>query len=430
MSGRTRNRLASLGLLASPARWRRTTLRQLLIRPGFGARCLLELLLALESQGSRGRGRPRQGARASAAEEFRAIAHAFLRARSAQIALAYLEFDGEPPTLQSVGRRFGITRERVRQICSTLAEAVQAMPPHAPALMGAVGALERMRPVSVHGFAAWARGTWGARPAPSLESLARIWGVLGRPVPLARLPDGTHLAAPEDAALADAVTRTARIKSMSTVAWVVERASRTLGRAVDDRAARSIITGIAGVRWLDDAHRWFFNPRPAWTSRMITVIRKVMAVAPRVRLRDLQARLRRADQRRSAAGIAPPRAVLAEFCRHLPFCRVEGEEVIADPAPRPEKALRGADLVLARVLRAHGPLMARHELEELCRGRGMNRATFRNLLHFSPIIARCAPSVYGLVGSRVDRGALRALARPARPQRVLLDHRRTSAPGP
>jgi hypothetical protein len=84
------------------------------------------------------------------------------------------------------------------------------------------------------------------------------------------------------------------------------------------------------------------------------------------------------------------------------------------------------ELTMARLLKEHGPIMKRKDLEELCVCAGIKRATFYVYLDYSPIIERYAAGVYGLRGAEAAPGEIQSLVPSRRPGRVLLDHGWTS----
>jgi len=121
---------------------------------------------------------------------------------------------------------------------------------------------------------------------------------------------------------------------------------------------------------------------------------------------------------------APPRRVLLELCRQLPWCRVEGNQVTADPKLDWENILAGEiESVMCEILKKHDGVMAREEFEKLCLDCGMNRSSFFTLLTYSPIITKYATGVYGLRGARVLPGKIKSLVKPIRRRgKVLTDY--------
>jgi hypothetical protein len=114
--------------------------------------------------------------------------------------------------------------------------------------------------------------------------------------------------------------------------------------------------------------------------------------------------------------------VLLEFCRRIPGVRVEGETVVADPPRDWREVLGGVEAGMVGVLQEHGPVMERGAFEERCMRQGMNRFSFNAIIMCSPVIAQYGRSVYGLLGAKVNRKTVRALATrkaAAPPSRVL-----------
>ncbi len=114
----------------------------------------------------------------------------------------------------------------------------------------------------------------------------------------------------------------------------------------------------------------------------------------------------------------PPAGVLLEFCRQMPGVRVEGERIIADPPRDWKKALTGVEARLVNVLLAHGPVMERGEMEDLCVAEGMNRFSFHAFVSWSPVIAQLGHSVYGLLGTEAAPRQVEELLSRRRSSRI------------
>ena len=65
---------------------------------------------------------------------------------------------------------------------------------------------------------------------------------------------------------------------------------------------------------------------------------------------------------------------------------------------------------MVRVLKEHGPVMERGAFEEHCIAGDMNRFSFNAIIMCSPVIQQYGRSVYGLLGAKVDRKTIVALA--------------------
>jgi hypothetical protein len=155
-------------------------------------------------------------------------------------------------------------------------------------------------------------------------------------------------------------------------------------------------------------------------------IDKALAVAGRLRARDLASAVTR---NRRVWRSPPPENVLLEYCRQSPGLRVDGEWIVADPPHPWQEALTGVEAQLVGILKEHGPVMERGELEDLCVGKGMNRFSFHAFLASSPVIAQYGHSVYGLLGAAVAPEWVKSLVSKHRaeraPARVLDQHGET-----
>ena len=125
----------------------------------------------------------------------------------------------------------------------------------------------------------------------------------------------------------------------------------------------------------------------------------------------------------------PPEHVILAFCRQLPGVRVEGDRIFGDPPRDWKKTLTGVEAELVGILKEHGPIMERGELEDLCVASGMNRFSFHAFIASSPVIAQYGHSIYGLTGANVSPSEVESIRTKRRiqraPIRVLDDHGQT-----
>ena len=182
---------------------------------------------------------------------------------------------------------------------------------------------------------------------------------------------------------------------------------------------------IDGFSWLDEPSGWF-HLRPVQSHGLPKAIDKVLAVAGKVRVAQLQTALGR---NRRLWKEPPPENVLLEFCRRMPGVRVEGDCIISDPPRDWKKSLTGVEAKLVAMLKAHGPVMERGAMEDLCVGDGMNRFSFHAFVSWSPVIAQFGHSIYGLLGAEVSKERVQELLAKRRASRanhrVLDRHGRT-----
>ena len=74
---------------------------------------------------------------------------------------------------------------------------------------------------------------------------------------------------------------------------------------------------------------------------------------------------------------------------------------------------------LVNVLKKHGPVMERGDMEDRCVREGMNRFSFHAFVSWSPVIVQLGHSVYGLLGAEVSAAQLDALLAAHRSQRAV-----------
>ena len=169
-----------------------------------------------------------------------------------------------------------------------------------------------------------------------------------------------------------------------------------------------------GLCWLDQSAGWF-RLAPIERHGLPKAIDKVLAVAGAVTVQALRQALSR---NRRLWDEPPPENVLLEFCRQMPGVRVEGNRIVADPPRDWRKSLTGVEAKLVGVLKAHGPVMERGAMEDLCVAGGMNRFSFHAFVSWSPVIAQYGHSVYGLLGAEVPPERVQKLLAQRRAGRV------------
>lgn len=355
-------------------------------------------------------------------------------ARNRDILLSYYGWtDGKRHTLSEIGDRFGITRERTRQVCAKLTrkckrpEAV-----YAPVLERTLAFIHQRTPAPVEHIEAELVERGLTAVGMEVERILDAAKLLKRPVSFRmewvgmarRQRVGLVVTEAESGLVAAAIEAARREIYYHGIATLKQVCSQVPGRGKEQVVARAV-EALPGFVWLDRKGGWF---RVGSISRhgLPKTIEKVLAVAGEVTagtLREAMSRNRRLWRD------PPPEHVLLEFCRHMNETRVVGNRIIGDPPKDWKKVLTGVEAKLVRILQTHGPVMDRGQLEDLCISGGMNRFSFHAFLAWSPVIAQLGHSVYGLLGSNATARQLKALSAKRRAERlahrVLEDHGRT-----
>jgi hypothetical protein len=383
--------------------------------------------------------------------------------RNSQILIGYYGWDdGCLHTLTEIGDRFGITRERVRQVCAKVTKrlkGVSTVP--APALDRALALVVARLPCSAAQLEAELVAQRLSSVGMSIEAVAAGAKLLGRVVnfkvvkvegeraagldrakrddsrepaagrsatPRASAPaaipsENRLVAAPDqlDVVLdtVDLVKKEIYFHGLSTVEQIARKISA--GRPEKGPATSSLreltrqtLLLMDGFCWLDEPTGWF---RLLHTDKhgLPKAIDKVLAVAGAVTAAQLCTALGR---NRRLWKEPPPEKVLLAFCRQMARVRVEGDQIISDPPRDWRKALKGVEAKLVGVLQSHGPVMERGALEDRCVAGGMNRFSFHAFISWSPVIAQYGHNLYGLLGAAVSPQQLEELHAERRAQRL------------
>lgn len=340
--------------------------------------------------------------------------------RNSEIFIRRFGLGGEPiSTLQELADEYGMTRERVRQICDKVSRLVEGKRPFAPVLDQALKLVACLVPAVATDVEEKLIVEGITNKDFRLESLQSAAALLGREVTFSITEVGAQRAVTAvDAAYSakkvlSIAQRTIRHWGVATIEDVVARASERT--SLPPAVVRSIVTGQTDFRWLDEANGWFWL-RSISDNRLLNQVRKVLSVGELVDIAELRAGVCRHHR---MEGIAPPQHVLVRLCRQVPWCRVEESAVRAEPPLDWRETLGDTEQLLTEILKANGQVMSRERLEAESLERGTNRTTFYAYLNYSPIITRYTRGVYGLRGARVPKDTLDSLIQATPRGRVL-----------
>ena len=334
------------------------------------------------------------------------------RDRNAEILIGYYGWnDGRQRTLTHIGKRFGITRERIRQICAKLTRKAKSTAAIlAPVMDRSLALVQQRLPAAADALEAELRQCGWTAVGMSLEGLATGARLLGRRTDFRVVkiePDrkkSPRLAVHADQVevapvVADVAKKDVYFHGLATAEQIERLVAAKYPGAVSPELVRQTLPLVAGFSWLDQRSGWF-RIKGIGKHGLPKTIDKVLAVAGSVTVRQLRAAVGR---NRRMWKEPPPEGVLLAFCHELPGVRVEGQRIFADPPRDWRKALTGVEWKLVSVLKKYGPVMERGEMEDICVSGGMNRFSFHAFVSWSPIIVQLGHSVYGLLGAEVPR---------------------------
>ncbi|WP_233874607.1 sigma factor-like helix-turn-helix DNA-binding protein [Paraburkholderia adhaesiva] len=335
---------------------------------------------------------------------------------------------GAGRTLAEVGAEFGVTRERIRQICEAFEDLFVQAQAVTPALDRVLQAAARVSPAGVNELDEQFRRFIGEDAG--IESLVSWAALLGREntpvqcervrtkargqvveVTMVQVPD----AAPWVEALIRHVSRDSSMFGCTNILRVAGRLALKEGVAPGQEAIESAIEAATGFRWLDKSAGWFTLGDSAGCSAASRV-RKIVAVAhDSIGTDEIAGALASDDmwmlRESGSLGLAtPPVHVLRELFLGWPWLSVvQRGRFVASPEFDPAGVLFAIEQTIVEVITAHDGVVCRFELKEaVVEQLGLTDMLLAAQLGSSPIVERVEHGLYRLRGRRVGNGALNA----------------------
>lgn len=354
--------------------------------------------------------------------------------RNRDIVIKYLGWDGKGTrTLQVLGKEFGMTRERVRQVFGNfkrkVLEAQRLKRIYLSKVDLALNKVAEQTPGAASDIE-FELVRQGVTKEPfRLEGLLTAANILGRKATfnVTRLRNYRFVIPRGGISYPKVIIRLSRKaiehRGVATIPDIVAQAEEDIHQHIPESFAVSVLSTLKDFRWLDVSRGWFFLssvPR----NRLLNLIEKILSVCDQIDVGDLRTGISRYQR---MEGFAPPKDVLLQFCREIPWCKIQGKMVYADPRLDWEGVLKGTtDWAMCAILKEYGPAMSTAEFERRCLEVGVNKRTFSVYLSYSPIITKIISGVYGLRGSKIPPGVVESLKRVHKPQRVITDYGWTS----
>lgn len=351
--------------------------------------------------------------------------------RNRKILIGYYGWeDAKQHTLTEIGQQFGITRERIRQVCAKLTRKHKDIDRIlAPVMDRTLAMIEKKLPASAAKLEAELVETGLTKIGIRLGSIAVGAKLLERPIgfKVVKIDTGgtgresvaSRLAARPDQvaptlAITDMAKKETYFHGLGTVEKIDAMISEKFPECVSSKLVTETLSLIDGFAWLDKRAGWF-RLMPIAKHGLPKVLDKILSVAESVTVSDMRTAMSR---NRRLWEEPPPENVLLEYCRQTPGIRVKGRRISSDPPRDWRTCLTGVELQLVEVLREHGPVMERGQMEDLCVAAGMNRFSFHAFVSWSPVVAQFGHSVYGLLGAKVTQRQVDLLMAERRAKRL------------
>jgi hypothetical protein len=247
----------------------------------------------------------------------------------------------------------------------------------------------------------------------SLDVVVRFYRQAKVPVPfrVVRRGGATVLVAPESLGAAEALLANAAHYvfnwGVCTVRTLLERLQALQGVSIETRDATRILTAIPRFRWLDETAGWFSFAE--YGTRLSVAVRKVFAIAERVRLEDLSRALTKAVELLATV----PRRAIATYLSEVVGCEIF-DGWVRPPATLARAPLERSELALVEVLQQSGGEATMSALRKQASAVGVTVRILRHVTRTSPLMLMSSGSLrlVGVARPRLVPERRRAAAAP------------------
>jgi len=329
--------------------------------------------------------------------------------------------DGEDASiLQAVGDRYGVTRERIRQITAKMLERAADLRVETPCLDRLQSEIRLFLPSTVDALDKRFRDLLGER-LTIVGAANFATEVLGKRVvtitdsPMDMAKSGPLVAIDPDnhepeiiRAIRDVAMGMIRSVGAANALCVAGAAGEATGQGVLPIQVTNVCKILTGFQWLVEQDGWFwFGPDIPGDNYLHYATRKVLAAANgRVDVEELQqacSRSRRAwiaQDRSRPIAVELPIPVITAILTHTPWLKAvqSNDFMLIEQAPVGE-ILSETELRIFRELKAAGGLSARLPIfQKLVQDEGMHLITFQSALANSPVFKKLDTGVFAIRG--------------------------------
>lgn len=331
---------------------------------------------------------------------------------------------GLDKTLQTIGDRHGMTRERVRQITDKMLDRSQHITFDIPVLERLYEAAQPLLPSTVSRLDTALAGLLGESLSTfdanrfSREVLGKpLFNITDTPGEVGKkwemtIYDPINHEPEEVSALRQSSLAMIRSCGAANFHYVVGEASALTGKAIASQDALKAIQLVNHFEWLVEEDGWFwFGMEQPLENRAITVCRKVLSVATSpVDVEDLLTAMVRSRRPRSEPRLKRvtlvelPMRVLVALLERVPVFRtVQYDDFVLNEKIDPETVLSESEFLIYQCLLRHGGVATKSTImKETMAATSLQDITFHLGLSTSPIIARLSKGIYTIRGRDVD----------------------------
>jgi DNA-directed RNA polymerase alpha subunit len=354
-------------------------------------------------------------------EELRRIVEVLDTGRNVPLLLSLWGWNGsDPRVLDSVGKEYGLTRERVRQLASRAIKRLKRHKFETPLLNAAIQQLRREIPAvdsslidRLHhrGITRGSFSVWG------IGSAAEMFGVHLGLTYIAVNGSKVVVATTDQSKLARTFVAIRRKTSELGCVNIQSLCSDIQIEETRADVVRRFLDASAAVEWLDDTKEWMYLSNAA-RNRLFNLCEKVLGVCPSIGLGEL----RRAVGRTRRLAMAPPQRILAAFVSREGLGTIQGSKIVGIPGMGKAPSSDSAEGRMLAVLDEFGPIMDGEDMADKCVAAGMNATTFYIYRTDSPVISALGKGIFCKVGSDVPPGVIEAILNRRRAFPRVSDH--------
>ena len=336
-------------------------------------------------------------------------------------------------TLEAVGKEFDLTRERVRQINDKFSRRISWKLHrnllYLPIFDAAIKYIEQNLPALAKTIELGLVSHGISRDSFNLSGLITTAHLLKRNISfqIMRIKDTRFVVDPPSKNSIKLISQISnKVIShwgLATISDICAEIEQESNNPVDETLIITVLLLNNSFHWLDQSSGWFWLSSVT-RNRLLNQITKILSISGQIDVSELRSGITRNHR---MEGFSPPKRVLIEFCRQIPWCNIEGNLIKCNNQLNWEETLRGStEYAFVAVLKEDGPVMHRKDLERKCLELGINQNTFYQYLSYSPILTKFTDGVYGLRGAKVDPGLISSLKSTSTRQKRLIDFGWTS----
>lgn len=350
--------------------------------------------------------------------------------RDKKFILKYYGWDGKGgKTLESIGNEYGVTRERVRQVCDEFLKRLERNgiknKIQLPLVTKTIQFVKSNLPTMADEIEQKLIKEGITKTKFHLDGLKSLSNLLGIKIPfnILTLKNKRLVVSPKGVKISKSIIPYANkiitSSGVCTISDVTSYVEDTAGQSMSHNFVTSILCLRKDFKWLDQDNGWFWfasTPR----NRLVNLIEKILSVAPCISISEMRQGIGR-DVRMN--GFSPSSHVLLEFCRQIPWCNVENKYITATSQLEWKDLFKGTiEGIMCSILQTNGMVMTRTSFQNECLKHGINRNSFYKYLCYSPIITKFKDSVYGIRGAKIPPGIIESIYVRPKPKKVIQDY--------